>query len=255
LIEFEGVSKSFEDTVVLRDLDLTVRNGELLVLLGESGSGKTTALKMVNRLVEPSAGRVLVDGEPVGARPLVTLRRSIGYVFQRFGLFPHMTVAENVGIAPRLEGWARSKLDRRVDELLELVALAPADFRHRYPHTLSGGQQQRVGLARALALSPRTMLLDEPFGALDPMSRDALQVEYRKLHDTLKLTTVMVTHDMAEALGMADRIAVLSKGRTVRLGTPAELLADPGDPVVLALLSSPMRNLSRLESLRGEGAG
>ncbi|HVJ93657.1 MAG TPA: ABC transporter ATP-binding protein [Labilithrix sp.] len=251
MIRFEQASKSFGGTAVLRDLDLVVREGELLVMLGESGSGKTTALKMVNRLLEASSGRVLVAGQPVDEQPLVRLRRSIGYVFQRFGLFPHMTIAENVGIAPRLSGWDREKIDRRVDELLDLVALPPREFRARYPRMLSGGQQQRIGLARALALEPRIMLLDEPFGALDPMSRDALQVEYARLHTELALTTVMVTHDMTEALSMADRIAVLAKGRIVRLGTPAQLLADPGDPVVEALLSTPMRQLSRIEALRG----
>ncbi|MBX3230350.1 MAG: ABC transporter ATP-binding protein [Labilithrix sp.] len=250
MIRFEAIAKSYGDAAILRDFDLVVREGELLVMLGESGSGKTTALKMVNRLVEPSAGRVLVAGEPVASRPLAALRRSIGYVFQRFGLFPHMTIAENVGVAPRLSGWQADAIERRVDELLELVALAPADHRARYPHMLSGGQQQRVGLARALALEPHIMLLDEPFGALDPLSRDALQVEYRRLHDRLRLTTVMVTHDMSEALSMADRVAVLSKGRIVRLGTPAELIASPEHPVVEALLATPMRQLSRLESLR-----
>lgn len=250
MIRFEGASKSFGETVVLRDLDLVVHDGELLVMLGESGSGKTTALKMVNRLVEPTSGRVLVSGKPVDSQPLVALRRSIGYVFQRFGLFPHMTIAENVGIAPRLSGWDRARIDRRVDELLELVALPARDFRSRYPHMLSGGQQQRIGLARALALSPKIMLLDEAFGALDPMSRNALQVEYQKLHRDLGLTTVMVTHDMAAALWLSDRIAVLAKGSVVRLGTPAELLADPGHPIVEALLSTPMRQLERIEALR-----
>lgn len=254
MIRFEKVSKSYGETSILRDFDLAVREGELLVMLGESGSGKTTALKMVNRLVDPSSGRLLVGGKPVDSTPLVALRRSIGYVFQRFGLFPHMTIAENVGIAPRLSGWDREKTDRRVDELLELVALPPSEYRSRYPHMLSGGQQQRIGLARALALEPRIMLLDEPFGALDPVSRDALQIEYRSLHDNLHLTTVMVTHDMTEALGMADRIAVVAKGRILRLGAPAELIADPGDPVVEALLSTPMRQLERLESLRGASA-
>jgi osmoprotectant transport system ATP-binding protein len=250
VIRFEAVSKRFDAEVVLDDFDLEVRQGELLVLLGESGSGKTTALKMVNRLVDPSAGRVLVDGIPVDRSPVTTLRRSIGYVFQRFGLFPHMTAAENVGIAPRLAGWESAKITRRTDELLELVGLPPSDYRARSPGMLSGGQQQRIGLARALALSPRVMLLDEPFGALDPVSRDALQIEYRRLHKDLVLTTVMVTHDMSEALWMADRIAVLAKGRIVRVGTPKELILRPEDPLVETLLSTPMRQLSRLESLR-----
>jgi osmoprotectant transport system ATP-binding protein len=254
VIRFEGASKSFDGAPVLQGFDLAVREGELLVLLGESGSGKTTALKMVNRLVSPTSGRVLVEGEPVDAMPLVALRRSVGYVFQRFGLFPHMTVAENIGIGPRLAGWEPARTARRVDELLALVSLDLA-MASRLPRMLSGGQQQRVGVARALALEPRIMLLDEPFGALDPMSRDTLQIEYRKLHDRLGLTTVMVTHDMSEALTMADRIAVLSKGRIMRLGTPAELLADPGDPVVEALLSTPMRQFTRLEALRGARSG
>ncbi len=254
MIRFEAASKSYGETRVLADLDLVVEEGELLVLLGESGSGKTTALKMVNRLVDPTAGRVLVAGRPVDEQPLVELRRSIGYVFQRFGLFPHMTIADNIGIAPRLAGWERGRIAKRVDELLELVAL-DRGMRSRHPRMLSGGQQQRVGLARALALEPRIMLLDEPFGALDPMSRDVLQIEYKKLHERLALTTVMVTHDMVEALTLADRIAVLSKGRIVRIGAPADLLRDPGDPVVEALLSTPIHQLARLESLRSTGEG
>ena len=253
MIRFEGVCKAYaRDVVVLRDFDLAVREGELLVVLGESGSGKTTALKMINRLVEPSSGRVLVAGAPVASSSPIALRRSIGYVFQRFGLFPHMTVAENVGIAAKLAGWDQAKIDARVDELLELMALAPAEHRSRYPHMLSGGQQQRVALGRALALAPKIMLLDEPFGALDPMSRDALTTEYRRLHDERGLTTVMVTHDMSEALWLADRVAVVAAGRILRVGTPAELIAQPGHPTVETLLSTPMRQLARIQSLRDE---
>ena len=226
-------------------------DGEFLILIGESGSGKTTTLNMINRLIEPSGGRILVDGEDVLALDAVSLRRRMGYVFQGAGLFPHMTVAENVAITPRLLGWSREEMDARADELLQLVRLAPGEYRNRFPRELSGGQQQRVALARALAAKPNIMLMDEPFGALDPITRDDLADDYRHIHDELKLTTIFVTHDMTEAMLLGDRIAVMKDGAMVQIGTPNELLAAPADDFVRSLVEMPKKRARRLaEALR-----
>lgn len=252
MIELRGVAKRFPGASgwAVHDLSLTVREGELLVLLGGSGSGKTTTLKMINRLVQPTRGTILLQGEDTAGMDPVQLRRRIGYAFQGIGLFPHMTVAGNIGIVPRLLGWDSRDIDQRVDELLERVGLRPAaEFRNREPASLSGGQQQRVGVARALAARSRVMLLDEPFGALDPLTRDRLQQEYLDLHRSLELTAVLVTHDMTEALLMADRIAVMQEGKLVRLGTPRELLRDPGDEYTAALMETPRRQADALEAL------
>ncbi len=251
MIALDGVSKSYDGgkTFPVRDVSLTVPAGELLVLLGGSGCGKTTTLKMINRLVEPTAGRVEVDGRDVRRLDPVELRRGIGYVFQGVGLFPHMTVADNVAVVPRLLGWPPTRIAARVDELLDLVRLPPAEYRHRPPAQLSGGQQQRVGFARALAAGPKVMLLDEPFGALDPVTRDELREEFLGLRRRLGLTAVMVTHDMTEALLSADRIAVMHGGRVLRAGTPRELLTNPGHPFVEALVAAPRRNVERIETL------
>lgn len=255
MIHFHEVTKSYPGAAApaVDRLSLEVAAGELLVLLGESGCGKTTTLKMINRLIEPTAGRITLEQRNVRALKPVTLRRQIGYVFQGIGLFPHMSVAENIAIVPRLLGWPRKQVAARVDELLALVNLPAETFRARWPAALSGGQQQRVGVARALAARPRIMLMDEPFGALDPITRDTLQQEYLRLHRELELTTVMVTHDMTEALLLADRIAVMQAGRIVALETPPTLLNNPLHPYVEALMQSPRRQVQRLEALARGG--
>jgi osmoprotectant transport system ATP-binding protein len=256
MILLDGVSKRYAPGAppVVADVSLHVRPGEVLILLGGSGSGKTTTLKMINRLIDPTAGRVLLDGKDVRALDPVSLRRGIGYVFQGIGLFPHLTVAENIAVVPRLLRWPKQRVAARVEELLALVHLPPEQYRDRLPRELSGGQQQRVGFARALAAGPKVMLLDEPFGALDPLTRDELRREFVALSKQLGLTAVLVTHDMTEALLIADRIAVMNAGRLVRVGTPRELLADPGDAFVDALLSSPRRQTEQLEALWAGGA-
>ncbi|HWD26197.1 MAG TPA: ATP-binding cassette domain-containing protein [Rhizomicrobium sp.] len=235
----------------MRALRFGVRDGEFLVLVGESGSGKTTTLNMINRLIEPSAGRILVDGEDILTLDAVSLRRRMGYVFQGAGLFPHMTAGENIAVTPKLLGWPKADIDARVDELLALVRLAPAEYRARLPKELSGGQQQRVALARALAAKPKIMLMDEPFGALDPLIRDDLADDYQKIHAALGLTTIFVTHDMTEAMLLGDRIAVMKDGALLQIGTPNELLANPADDFVKALVDTPKKRARRLaEALR-----
>jgi osmoprotectant transport system ATP-binding protein len=250
MIVLERVSKSYDGGkhFSARDITLTVPKGQTLVLLGGSGCGKTTTLKMINRLVEPTSGRVEVDGQDVSRTDPVRLRRGIGYVVQGNGLFPHMTVAGNIAVVPRVLGWPAERITRRVDELLELVDL-PREYRDRLPRELSGGQQQRVGFARALAAGPHIMLLDEPFGALDPLIRDRLRSDFLVIRRKLGLTAVMVTHDMTEALLSADLIGVMDEGRLLQLGTPHELLTRPADPVVAALMSTPRRQAEQVAAL------
>jgi osmoprotectant transport system ATP-binding protein len=248
MITFEGVTKSYSGRRVVGPLSLSIPRGQFIALLGGSGCGKTTSLKMINGLIAPDAGSVRVDGRVVGDEPLPVLRRRIGYVFQEVGLFPHMTVAENIAVGPRLAGWPAPRIAARTAELLSLIAL-PADIGARLPAALSGGQRQRVGLARALAASPGLMLMDEPFGALDPVTRDALGQDYRALHVRLGLTTVMVTHDVMEALLLADRIVVLDAGRVLADGPPGEILNDHADPIVRTLMETPRRQMRRLEAL------
>jgi osmoprotectant transport system ATP-binding protein len=252
-ISFDLVSKSYGNgnRKILDGVSLTVAEREFLAIVGPSGSGKTTLLRLVNRLTDPTEGTVRVAGEDVRALDPILLRRRIGYVFQGVGLFPHMTVAENIGITPRLLGQGAADIARRVDELIELVRLDPAAHGRRFPHELSGGERQRVGVARALAARPRIVLMDEPFGALDPLTRDALSQDYRALHDTLGLTTVMITHDMMEALLLADRIAVLCEGRLVAEGTPDVMMAHTGDDFVSELMQTPRRQADRLNALKG----
>ncbi len=248
MIELQDISKTYGEGggAAVRRLSFAVAAGEFLVLIGESGSGKTTTLNMINRLIEPSEGRIRVDGEDILAVDAVGLRRHMGYVFQGAGLFPHMTVGENVAVTPRLLNWPKADIAARVDELLELMRLAPAEYRARFPRQLSGGQAQRVALARALAAKPKIMLMDEPFGALDPIIRDDLAEDYRRIHAELGLTTVFVTHDMTEALMLADRIAVMRDGALLQIGTPNELLAAPADDFVRALVETPKKRARRL---------
>lgn len=255
MIELIDIGKSYDGgrTWAIEQLSLSVARGQLLVLLGESGCGKTTTLKMINRLIEPTVGRIEIDGQNVLTRDAVALRRGIGYAFQNVGLFPHLTIAENIAVVPQLLGWSRGEIRDRVDELLVLVKLDQQPYRDRLPTELSGGQRQRVGLARALAARPQIMLMDEPLGALDPLTRDSLREEYRRIHQQLGLTTVMVTHDMTEALLLADRIAVISAGRILRLDTPHNLLTAPGNDYVRRLMQSPRRQAARLEALLARG--
>ena len=224
LVSFRQVSARIGQKDILHDLSFDVEAGETLVLLGRSGSGKTTALKMVNGLLLPSAGEVSIEGTPTTAWDLIRLRRRIGYVIQDAGLFPHFTVAANVGLVPRLEGWQLRDIHARVESLLTQVGLPPAQFTTRYPRELSGGQRQRVGVARALAADPPLLLLDEPFGALDPVTRVELQQQFLDLRDKLGKTALLVTHDVREALLLGTRIGVLHNGRLVFLGGRAEFL-------------------------------
>ena len=222
---------------LLDALSLAVEEGETLAVIGRSGSGKTTALKLVNALLMPTAGEVRVAGRATTAWNAIRLRRRTGYVIQEMGLFPHLTVARNVGLVPELEGWPAERIGKRVEELLALVGLPAAEFAARYPHQLSGGQRQRVGVARALAADPPLLLLDEPFGALDPITRTELQREFRALQARLKKTAIFVTHDMREAALVGDRIAVLAGGRLCAVATP-EALRESGDPEVRALMDA-----------------
>ncbi len=223
-MEFREVSFHIRDKVILDKLSFRIEPGETLVLLGRSGSGKTTALKLVNGLLFPSSGEVLVDGLPTTACNVIALRRSIGYVIQEVGLFPHFSVGENVGLVPRLEGWPPERIAVRTRELLQQVGLDPGQFQDRRPRELSGGQRQRVGVARALAANPRLLLFDEPFGALDPVTRRELQDQFLELRNTLQKTSIFVTHDVGEALRLGTRIALLDRGRLEILATPQEFL-------------------------------
>ena len=217
IVEFRSVSYAIDGLTILDDLSLTVRKGEVLVLLGESGCGKTTTLKLVNRLIEPTSGEVYVDGKATTAWDAIRLRRHIGYVIQDGGLFPHFTVAENVGLVPGLENWEAAKKRERISEMLDLVGLEPAKFADRFPHELSGGQRQRVGVARALASDPDLLLLDEPFGALDAITRTNLQKEFARLVRELGKTAIFVTHDLHEAMLLGTRIALMDTGKIVLL--------------------------------------
>ncbi len=232
MIEFENVSKFFQGEPAVSDLSLNIKEGEFTVLIGTSGSGKSTTLKMINRLVEHDTGRIRFAGEEIRNFDAKVLRRRMGYAIQSIGLFPHWSVAQNIATVPQLLKWPKARISARIDELLALLGLEAEQFRDRYPHQLSGGQQQRVGVARALAADPEVLLMDEPFGALDPVTRGALQQEIIRIHQLLGRTIVLVTHDIDEALTLADRIVLMDGGRVVQQGTPLELLTHPATDFV-----------------------
>lgn len=245
-IRLEKVSKQFGATVAVKELTLEIPAGELVVLIGPSGCGKSTVLRMVNRLIEPTSGRMFLGEEEITKVDPVQLRRRIGYVIQNVGLFPHQTVRENVATVPRLVGWPRERTKTRVNELMELVGLDPARFANRYPHELSGGQRQRIGVARALAADPVVLLMDEPFSAVDPIVRSRLQDEFLRLQSTVGKTIVFVTHDVDEAVRLGDRIAVLSEGGHLeQVGTPAEILSHPANDFVADFVGAD-RGIKRL---------
>ena len=248
-IKLESVTKSYGDRFAVRDLDLEVRGGELMILIGRSGSGKTTTLRMINRLIEPDSGRVSINGANVEDFDPVRLRRSIGYVIQNIGLLPHLNVSENIGLILKLEGWDQAKIRERVSELLNFVSLPPKSFMDRYPHQLSGGQQQRIGLARALAMDPPLLLMDEPFGALDPLLRTQLQDEFCKIKKELGKTIVFVTHDINEAFKLGDRVAIMDNASLVQVGTPEELIFEPSSELVSEIVDS-KRKYRHMEALK-----
>ena len=245
-IEFRDAAKAYGGRPAVDAVSLSIPAGQFVAVVGASGSGKTILMKLVNRLAEPDSGTVRVAGAE--GEDTVTLRRRIGYVFQGVGLFPHMRVGENIAVTPRLLGWSRADIEARIGELLDLVSL-PWSYADRFPDQLSGGERQRVGVARALAARPRLLLMDEPFGALDPITREALGQATRGLHEQLGLTTLMVTHDMQEAVLLADRIVVMAAGRVLADGTPRELLAGHPDPAVVALMETPARQARTIAAL------
>jgi osmoprotectant transport system ATP-binding protein len=252
MIKFRGVSKTYagSDRPVVNDLSFEILEGEICVLVGPSGCGKTTTMRMVNRLIEPTKGEILIDGEPNTAMSGTQLRRKIGYAIQQIGLFPHRTIAENIATVPSLLNWDKRRIKARVDELLELVGLDPDDYRGRYPAELSGGQQQRVGVARAMAADPPIMLMDEPFGAVDPITRERLQDEFLNIQQDIRKTIVFVTHDIDEAIKMGDKIAILKQGGfLVQYDTPENILSNPNSEFVASFVGND-RILKRLSLTR-----
>ncbi|MEZ4529724.1 MAG: ABC transporter ATP-binding protein [Thermomicrobiales bacterium] len=251
-IAYDRVTKTYPNgnRSAVSDVSLAVERGKLVVLLGPSGCGKTTLLKMTNRLIEPDSGSISIDGVEIHSLPAPELRRRIGYVIQQTGLFPHMRVEDNIAVVPKLLKWDKQRTSARVDELLDLVGLPPEAYRRRYPAQLSGGEQQRVGLARALAVDPGTMLMDEPFGALDAITRSKLQLELRRIHQELGQTIIFVTHDIDEAIRLADKIVIMREGRIVQAGDPLEIVTDPADRFVSDLVgaSDALRRLSLIEA-------
>ncbi len=227
VISFENVTKKFDSFTAVDKLNVEFKTGETIVLIGPSGCGKTTTLRMINRLIEPTEGNIFIDGIDIHKTNPVELRRNIGYVIQQIGLFPHMNIAQNIGLVPYLKNEAESKRKQRVEELLEFVDMNPSEFYYRYPNELSGGQQQRIGVARALAADPEIILMDEPFGALDPITRSTLQDELLEIQDRIKKTIIFVTHDMDEALKLADRIAIMKDGKILQFDSPEEILKNP----------------------------
>ncbi|HBR7308581.1 TPA: ABC transporter ATP-binding protein [Klebsiella aerogenes] len=251
MIEFDGVNKAFAGQSAVKDLNLHLREGAFSVLIGTSGSGKSTTLKMINQLVEQDSGVIRFAGEDIRRQPLLTLRRRMGYAIQSIGLFPHWTVAQNIATVPQLQKWPRGKINERIDELMALLGLEPL-LRDRYPHQLSGGQQQRVGVARALAANPEVLLMDEPFGALDPVTREALQQEMLRIHRLFGRTIVLVTHDIDEALRLADHLVLMDGGEVVQQGEPLQMLLQPKNAFVETFFGRSELGV-RLLSLRGVG--
>lgn len=249
MITLEHLTKRYGDRAAVDDLSLEVSDGEVCVLIGPSGCGKTTTLRMINRLIEPTGGRVLIDGRDVAEFPVEELRRGLGYVIQSIGLFPHLTVSENIGVVPRLLKWPKERISERADELLRLVGLEPRDYRDTYPGKLSGGEAQRVGVARALAADPPVLLMDEPFGAVDPLNRERLQAEFARIQRELRKTVVFVTHDIDEAVRLADRVAVMRDGRLEQYDTPELLLDRPANHFVHDFVGAD-RALKRLARVR-----
>lgn len=239
-IEFCDISKRFHGASnnAVDHVSLTVGEGEFITILGSSGCGKTTLLKMINRLYEPDSGSILLFGEDISTVDVVKVRRRIGYVIQQIGLFPHYTVGENIATVPKLLGWDKARIAARVDELLDLVGLEPKEFRDRYPAQLSGGQQQRIGLARALAIDPKIMLMDEPFGAIDSITREKLQDELLNLHREMGKTILFVTHDIEEAFKLGDRVIIMNEGKILQFDTPGAIIRQPADPFVQSLVDS-----------------
>ena len=246
MITVQNLSKSYGSTVAVDQLSFSVERGQTLALVGTSGSGKTTTLKMLNRLVEPSSGAIFLDGTAIHQQPVSQMRRQMGYVIQQVGLFPHYTVAENIAVVPRLLGWPASRIAQQSQDLLARLGLPPDEYLHRYPAELSGGQQQRVGIARALAAYPPVVLMDEPFSALDPITRQELRRDFLELDQLRQKTVILVTHDVQEAFELADQICLLDGGRLQQLGTPAELLFRPANAFVRRFLASQRLNLAYL---------
>jgi osmoprotectant transport system ATP-binding protein len=241
MIEIREITKAYDGVRAVDEVSMTIKSGEIVTVVGTSGSGKTTLLRMINRLVEPTSGAILIDGRDNRDLPGHELRRAIGYAIQGYGLFPHRTVAENIATVPKLLGWDRKRIDTRVDELLALFHLEPAQFRARMPHELSGGQQQRIGVARALAAEPAVLLMDEPFGALDPIIRGKAQEDLIDIQRRFATTIVLVTHGMEEAIRLGDRIAVMDKGKLLQFATPAEIITHPATDFVAELVGSDER--------------
>lgn len=232
MIEFRNVNKIIDGRTILNNLNFTINKGELIVFIGPSGCGKTTTLKMINKLITPTSGQILINGNKIETEDTIQLRRNMGYVIQQTGLFPHMTIKENIGLIPSIQKVPEDKINDKVVELLNLVGLNPDDYMNKYPSELSGGQQQRIGIARALVMNPEVILMDEPFSALDPITRNQLQDEIFNIQQAFKKTIIFVTHDMDEALKLADRICIMNKGSIVQFDTPAEILQNPANDFV-----------------------
>ena len=252
MIEFQHISKSYHGKPIINDLSFTIHDGEFIVLIGPSGCGKTTTLKMINRLIPMDSGKILINNEDITKKDLTDLRTHIGYVIQQIGLFPNMTVAQNISVVPKLLKWEKEVMEKRVRELLEMVDLPYEEYAHKYPNEMSGGQQQRVGVLRALAARPPVLLMDEPFGALDPITRDTLQEELKDLQQKLNITTVFVTHDMEEAIKLADQIVFMDKGDIVQMDSPEEMLRNPKADIIRQFMGKHTKQNNTIELTCGE---